>query len=202
MLAGVLLGRPTILLLDEPTNHLDLGGLRWLERFLAAFPGGALVVSHDRRFLDNTVSRILELDGVSDELASYEGGYTAYRAEKQRRFERMLADFRTQDAYRRRLEADIARAKSQALSVELTVIRGAGAPHVRKIAKRVARKAKVRERRLQRQMQQAEWIADPSKAPSFTLSLDGVSTRGRRIAALEGVSVELGGRTRSSGTST
>ncbi len=167
MLAGVLLGRPTILLLDEPTNHLDLGGLRWLERFLAAFPGGALVVSHDRRFLDNTVSRILELDGVSDELTSYEGGYTAYRAEKQRRFERMLADFRTQDAYRRRLEADVARAKSQALSVERTVIRGLGAPHVRKIAKRVARKAKVRERRLQRQMQQAEWIADPSKAPSF-----------------------------------
>jgi len=194
MLAGVLLGRPTILLLDEPTNHLDLGGLRWLERFLAAFPGGALVVSHDRRFLDNTVSRILELDGVSDELAFYEGGYTAYRAEKQRRFERMLADFRAQDAYRRRLEADIARAKSQALSVERTVIRGAGAPHARKIAKRVARKAKVRERRLQRQMQQAEWIADPSKAPSFTLSLDGVSTRGRRVAALEGVSVELGGR--------
>ena len=194
MLAGVLLGRPTILLLDEPTNHLDLGGLRWLERFLAGFPGGALVVSHDRRFLDNTVSRILELDGISDELASYEGGYTAYRTEKQRRFQRMLADFRTQDAYRRRLEADIARAKSQALTVERTVIRGAGAPHVRKIAKRVARKAKVRERRLQRQMQQAEWIADPSKAPSFTLSLDGVSTRGRRIAALEGVTVELGGR--------
>jgi ATPase subunit of ABC transporter with duplicated ATPase domains len=194
MLAGVLLGRPTILLLDEPTNHLDLGGLRWLERFLAGFPGGALVVSHDRRFLDNTVSRILELDGVSDELASYEGGYTAYRGEKQRRFERMLADFRTQDAYRRRLEADIARAKSQALSVERTVIRGAGAPHVLKVAKRVARKGKVRERRLQRQMQQAEWIADPSKAPSFTLSLDGVSSRGRRIAALERVSVELGGR--------
>jgi ATPase subunit of ABC transporter with duplicated ATPase domains len=194
MLAGVLLGRPTILLLDEPTNHLDLGGLRWLERFLAAFPGGVLVVSHDRRFLDNTVSHILELDGVTDELARYDGGYTAYRAEKQRRFERMLAEFRAQDAYRRRLEADVARAKSQALSVERTVIRGLGAPHVRKIAKRVARKAKVRERRLQRQMQQAEWLADPAKAPSFTLSLDGVSTGGRRIAALDGVSVDLGGR--------
>jgi ATP-binding cassette subfamily F protein 3 len=92
------------------------------------------------------------------------------------------------------MEADIARAKSQAASVERTVIRGAGAPHLLKIAKRVARKAKVRERRLERQMQRAEWIADPAKAPSFTLSLDGVSTRGRRVAALDGVSVDLGGR--------
>src|SRR6185437_11899819 len=68
MLAGVLLARPTVLLLDEPTNHLDLAGLRWLEGYLAGFPGAVLVVSLDRRFLDNTVSRIFELDGVSDQL--------------------------------------------------------------------------------------------------------------------------------------
>ena len=183
MLAGVLLGRPTILLLDEPTNHLDLGGLRWLERFLGEFPGGVLVVSHDRRFLDNTVSRILELDGVTDELARYDGGYTAYRAEKQHRFERMSAEFRAQDAYRRRMEADIARAQ-----VTGGLGRADGDPRRRCAAppedrQAVARKAKVRERRLERQMQQAEWIADPAKAPSFTLSLDGVSTRGRRVAA-------------------
>ena len=63
LLAGVLLARPTILLLDEPTNHLDLDGLAWLEEFLTGFPGAVLVVSHDRRFLDTTVSQILELDG-------------------------------------------------------------------------------------------------------------------------------------------
>ena len=196
MLAGVLLGRPTILLLDEPTNHLDLGGLRWLERFLGAFPGGVLVVSHDRRFLDNTVSRILELDGVSDELASLRRAATRRTGPRSSAGSSACsAEFRAQDAYRRRLEADIARAKSQALSVELTVIRGAGAPHVRKIAKRDGpRRRRCASAASQRQMQQAEWIADPAKAPSFTLSLDGVSTRGRRIAALEGVSVELGGR--------
>ena len=120
MLAGVLLARPTILLLDEPTNHLDLGGLRWLEGFLASFPGAALVVSHDRRFLDNTVRRIFELDGVSDQLAAYTGAYTEYRAEKQRRFERLLEEFRAQDRYRRQLEADIARTRGQALHTERT----------------------------------------------------------------------------------
>ena len=65
MLAGVLLARPTVLLLDEPTNHLDLAGLRWLETYLAGFPGAVMVVSHDRRFLDNTVARIFELDGIA-----------------------------------------------------------------------------------------------------------------------------------------
>ena len=194
MLAGVLLARPTILLLDEPTNHLDLAGLRWLEAYLAGFAGAVLVVSHDRRFLDNTVTRIVELDGVHDEPQHYRGGYTAFRDEKARRFERLLLQHRAQERYRRRLEADIARTKEQARHVERTVIRGAGAPHALKIAKRVARKAKARERRLERQMAAAEWIADPEKAPALTLSLDGVSVAGRRLAALEGVAADVGGR--------
>ena len=65
LLAGVLLARPTVLLLDEPTNHLDLDGLAWLEEFLTDFPGAVLVVSHDRRFLDTTVSQVLELDATA-----------------------------------------------------------------------------------------------------------------------------------------
>src|SRR5918992_907395 len=77
LLAGVLLARPTVLLLDEPTNPLALDGLAWLEEFLAAFPGAVLVVSHDRRFLDTTVSQIIELD--VEGLSLYEGGYSAYR---------------------------------------------------------------------------------------------------------------------------
>jgi ATPase subunit of ABC transporter with duplicated ATPase domains len=194
MLAGVLLARPTVLLLDEPTNHLDLGGLQWLERFLESFPGAVLVVSHDRRFLDNTVRRIFELDGVSDEPATYSGGYTEYRAEKQHRFERMLEEFRAQDRYRRQLEADIARTRGQALHTERTA-GGPGSDKLKRYAKKVAKKAKARERRLRRQTAQAEWIANPAKAPSFTLSLDGVSTSGRRLALLDGAGVDLGGRT-------
>jgi ATPase subunit of ABC transporter with duplicated ATPase domains len=193
MLAGVLLARPTALLLDEPTNHLDLAGLRWLEGYLSAFAGAVLVVSHDRRFLDNTARRIFELDGVHPELATYDGGYTAYRAEKARRFERLREEFRAQDRYRRQLEADIARTRGQALHTERTA-GGPGSDKVKRYAKKVAKKAKARERRLGRQMAQAEWIANPEQAPSFTLSLDGVSEPGRRLAALTGVRVDLGGR--------
>ena len=120
MLAGVLLSRPTVLLLDEPTNHLDLDGIRWLERYLSSFPGAVLVVTHDRRFLDETVSRILELDPVTRGLAVYEGGYTAFRVEKQRLFERRQEEHRAQERYRKRLEADIARTRGQAAATEST----------------------------------------------------------------------------------
>jgi ATPase subunit of ABC transporter with duplicated ATPase domains len=191
MLAGVLLARPTVLLLDEPTNHLDLAGLRWLEAYLGVFPGAALVASHDRRFLDNTVSRVLELDGVSDRLQTYEGGYTAYRTEKARRWQRLLEEHRAQERYRKRLEADIARTRQQALGVERTAS-GLGSDQIKRYAKKVAAKAKARERRLRRQMQAAEWIGDPARAPSLTLSLDGVSVAGQRLAALVEVSVRHG----------
>ena len=193
MLAGVLLARPTVLLLDEPTNHLDLAGLRWLETYLAAFPGAAMIVSHDRRFLDNTASRVFELDGVSDRLQTYDGGYTAYRAEKVHRWQRLLEEHRAQERYRKRLEADIARTRRQALGVERTAS-GLGSDQLKRYAKKVAAKAKARERRLRRQMGAAEWIGDPTKAPSFTLSLDGVSVTGQRLAALTRVSVRHGAR--------
>jgi len=193
MLAGVLLARPTVLLLDEPTNHLDLAGLRWLEAYLSAFAGAVMVVSHDRRFLDNTVSRVFELDGVSDHLQTYDGGYTEYRAEKVRRWQRLLEEHRAQERYRKRLEADIARTRQQALGVERTAS-GLGSDQLKRYAKKVAAKAKARERRLRRQMETAEWIGDPTKAPSFTLSLDGVSVAGQRLAALADVSLRHGTR--------
>jgi ATPase subunit of ABC transporter with duplicated ATPase domains len=193
MLAGVLLARPTVLLLDEPTNHLDVAGLGWLETYLRGFTGGVVVVSHDRRFLDNTVTRIFELDGVSDNLTVYDGGYTEYRAEKQRRWQRLLEEHRAQERYRKRLEADIARTRQQALGVEQTAS-GLGADRLKRYAKKVAAKAKARERRLRRQMEAAEWIGDPTKAPSFTLSLDGVSVAGQRLAALTGVAVAFDSR--------
>jgi ATP-binding cassette subfamily F protein 3 len=81
-LAGVLLSAPQLLLLDEPTNHLDLQMLEWLEEWLNAFRGAALVVSHDRAFLDNTVTGILELDPVLHTLRAYAGNYSAYLAQK------------------------------------------------------------------------------------------------------------------------
>ncbi len=82
MLARVLLEEPQLLLLDEPTNHLDIEMLEWLEAWLNRFQGAALIVSHDRAFLDNTVTSVLELDPSTHRIKSYAGTYADYLEQK------------------------------------------------------------------------------------------------------------------------
>ena len=82
MLARVLLEEPHLLLLDEPTNHLDIEMLEWLEDWLRRFNGAALIVSHDRAFLDNTATSILELDPNTHGIKSYPGDYADYLEHK------------------------------------------------------------------------------------------------------------------------
>ena len=80
LLAQVLIGGPDCLLLDEPTNHLDILSIRWLEKFLAAYRGTALVISHDQRFLDNVATHILDVDYGT--VTSYVGNYARFVVEK------------------------------------------------------------------------------------------------------------------------
>src|SRR4030095_4414632 len=79
-MARALLGRPDVLLMDEPTNHLDIESIVWLERFLAAFPGALLMTSHDREFLNRSVTKIAEIDG--GEITLYSGNYDFYERER------------------------------------------------------------------------------------------------------------------------
>jgi ATPase subunit of ABC transporter with duplicated ATPase domains len=196
MLARALLDEPDVLLLDEPTNHLDADGAAWLQHWLAGFDGGVLAVSHDRAFLDATVTRIVELDGIHEQPQDYPGGgYQSYRAEKQRRWQRLLLDYEAQEKDRRRWEADIERTKEQARGVENTVRSGATAPHLRRVARLVARKAKVRERRLQRQMESVRWIARPQTRPPLTLAFpDDDATAGEVVLKVRDLSVAYGNR--------
>jgi ATPase subunit of ABC transporter with duplicated ATPase domains len=185
LLAGTLLAGPTVLLLDEPTNHLDADGLAWLEGRLQAFAGTVVVVSHDRAFLDAVVGCILELE-PGGTLTRYEGGYSAYRAERQRRRERQALEYEAQEKRRRRLEADVAMTRRQAQHTERTVSRAA-APQLKRKAKKVAKKAKAREARLRREFEGERAVAAPEARPSLRLRLEAHERGRRRVAALRGV---------------
>jgi ATPase subunit of ABC transporter with duplicated ATPase domains len=104
-LARILLADPHLLLLDEPTNHLDICMLEWLEDWLNGFKGAALVVSHDRTFLDNTVSNMLELDAASHGMKAYPGNYSDYIEHKLAEREHQAQDWQDQQAEIAQLKA-------------------------------------------------------------------------------------------------
>ena len=100
-LCQLLLSQPELLLLDEPTNHLDAETVSWLEGHLRTYPGAILIVTHDRYFLDNVTGWILELDrgrGIP-----YEGNYTSWLAQKQKR---LLQEGREAESQQKALERE------------------------------------------------------------------------------------------------
>lgn len=90
-LGRLLLAKPDILLLDEPTNHLDLPSISWLENYLLAYQGAALIVSHDRYFLNRVVTRVVEIE--QGNILSYTGNYEAYAQKKERQRETLLREY-------------------------------------------------------------------------------------------------------------
>lgn len=109
-LCRALLSRPELLILDEPTNHLDIAGILWLEQLLTAnwpdSPQACLVVSHDRRFLENTVNRVIELDRVYPHgLLANRGGYADFVEKRRELLEsRRVLEERLANAMRRETE--------------------------------------------------------------------------------------------------
>lgn len=111
-LAKLLLLQPSLLLLDEPTNHLDLDSLQWLEEYLRAYDGAVMIVSHDRRFLDNMTIRTYELSVGS--LTEYAGNFTSYVQLKSERLEHQKAAYRNQQQRIKQTEQFIERFRYKA----------------------------------------------------------------------------------------
>jgi len=95
-LAQILLQQPDLLLLDEPTNFLDLAGVAWLEQWLLRWPGAAMVVSHDRHFLDRIVTRLIELENYG--FQEYSGDFSQYVRQKQNRIKTLERQFHHEEA--------------------------------------------------------------------------------------------------------
>ncbi|MBX2896196.1 MAG: ABC-F family ATP-binding cassette domain-containing protein [Cyclobacteriaceae bacterium] len=112
MLAKLLLEKPSCLMLDEPTNHLDLPSIEWVENYLRSYEGAVVVVSHDRTFLDNVITKTVEV--TNQQLVTYEGNYTFYLEEKELREEIQNNAYENQQAKIRQTERFIERFRSKA----------------------------------------------------------------------------------------
>ena len=101
-LCRLLLEEPELLILDEPTNHLDMKTLFWLEEYLATFKGAILTVSHDRYFLDRTVSIVYELE--NKRLSVFKGNYSKYKVLKAEKVARLEKEYQKQQEERAHLQ--------------------------------------------------------------------------------------------------
>ena len=101
-LGRLILEDTDILLLDEPTNHLDLHATEWLEEYIRTFRGTVVTISHDRYFLDRTVTRIIEIQDGKAEF--YSGNYSFYAVEKERRYQERMKQYEKEQAKIQQLE--------------------------------------------------------------------------------------------------
>ena len=131
-LAKILLERPDVLLLDEPTNYLDVAGVEWLEAWFRDFRGAAIIVSHDRKFLDAVVTRIIEVENFH--LHEYPGNFGEYVVQKQFRLKTLEQQFQHESellAFEAEGIADrreAAKAESRTLGKQLSTIKKARTP--------------------------------------------------------------------------
>jgi ATP-binding cassette subfamily F protein 3 len=189
-LARLLLSNPDLLLLDEPTNHLDIDALEWLEGFMQSFEGTALIVSHDRAFLDRTVSAILDLDILTRTVTEYTGTYSDYVRVKERQWEKQWAAFKDQQDYIARLTSTLSAQKNYARSIEQGTIDFGP----RKIAKMIARRAVIQQRRVERLLDSEERIDRPERTWQMKLDFGDTPASGRDVLHLEGLAMGFGDR--------
>jgi ATP-binding cassette, subfamily F, member 3 len=173
--------------------------LEWLEGWLNHFRGAALIVSHDRAFLDHTVSSILDLDSSTHQLKIYAGNYTQYIAQKEAEREKQQQMYLDQQAEIKRMEQDIARVKAQAEHTErmASSIRIGGPDYKIKgyksyqqgIAKKVAQKAKSREKKLSRYLESSERVEKPQRSKQIKLEFGKQAHLGQDVLHVDRVSL-------------
>ncbi len=185
-LALVMLKKPQLLLLDEPTNHLDIEMLAWLEDWLASFAGGAMIVSHDRAFLDKTVNHILALDPRSQTGREYAGNYSVYLAMAISEREKTWAAYTDQQSEIRRIQQDITRTSQRAESKEKATIDS----KQRRYSKKVAKLAKSRQKKLERYLDSDDILERPKRNWQLNIEWSAEGLLSQKV--LETVDLSIG----------
>jgi ATPase subunit of ABC transporter with duplicated ATPase domains len=179
-LAAVLLAQADLLLLDEPTNDLDRDGLERLERFVTGFAGAIVVVSHDRAFLDRTVTRIAEIDPRSHTIVEWAGGWSEYVRRRDEARAAAYASLAVAQERRRELTSLLSRRRTDA--------RGHGAGAGRRGTHALSTKVRQAERLLERNPLPEK----PFEPWELRLELRAIGRLPSPVVSLSGAVVEQG----------
>ncbi len=196
LLARLLISPAEFYLLDEPTNHLDLDSIHWLESWIGRSEAGFLIVSHDRDFLDATVTRCLELE--RQRLNQYPGNYTAAMAEKRIRLEAAKIAFQQHERKITRLEAEAAGVKQYAEAAGRFDQRKKTWGHTMQAknkAQNVSRTLANRAKALEKRIEHMGEVEKPFEDQFLTrIKLQGVTHGPNEILTLENLTLTRGSR--------
>jgi ATPase subunit of ABC transporter with duplicated ATPase domains len=173
--------------LDEPTNDLDFDGLAWLERRVQVVRGSVVVVSHDREFLDRTVTRIVELEEGRQRLREWPGGWTEYEAARTRAREAQYRRFEEADERRHEIESLLRERRGQARGGTRLGKQTGGAD------RRATKALKSKVRQAERALERVEKVEKPFEPWELHLELEPARRGGDLVVQLERAVVERGG---------
>ncbi|HZB50524.1 MAG TPA: ATP-binding cassette domain-containing protein, partial [Mycobacteriales bacterium] len=193
-LAAVLLVRADVLLLDEPTNDLDDDGLAALEELVAGYPGGLVVVSHDREFLARAAARVLELDEFDHGGTAYGGGWEAYLAERVAARARAEQDYAEYAATRDTLVERARRQKEWARAGAGRAANPKREPdkHIRYREVQRSQRTGAKGAATERELARLEVVEEPREPWELRLTLASAGRGSEVVFALRGAVVERG----------
>ena len=192
-LASLLLSRFDVFLLDEPTNDLDLDGLARLERWVLGLEAPVMLVSHDRRFLERTITDVVEIDHHSHRATWYAGGWSAFLAERELARIHARQRYEEFDAKRSNLQARAQREREWATQGQAKVRRsGENDKHIRNFKINQTEQLAGRAARTQKAVDRLEEVESPRDPWQLRLSIPTVGRSGDVVATANGAVVERG----------
>jgi ATPase subunit of ABC transporter with duplicated ATPase domains len=193
-MASLLLSRYDIFLLDEPTNDLDLDGLRRLEQFVGGLRAGTVLVSHDREFLTRTVTKVLELDLVQQQINLFGGGYGTYLEERDRARRHAREQF---DEYADKKDDLLERARMQRAWMEKGVRNARrkatdGDKHVKHHRGETSEKQAAKARQTEKMIERLDVVEEPRKEWELRMEIAAAPRAGAVVATLRDAVVQRG----------